>query len=325
MALSERLFILATLGAIGSLGAVGCGKDNTTHANGGTGGTGTGGAGGAGSGGTNAGGAAGTGSGGTNVGGSGGTNAGGSGGTGEAGAGGTGGTGTGGIVVDTTPLPGVNLMPNAEGFMKSSENDLGIQGAWYSFGCTGATLEPAEGARFDNPGKMCFKGTAPKVIDQDGDGSLDYSTIWGAGIGFDLCAESEEEAADAGVIDAGILTTKYPLSACPYNADLATKLIGVAVRLSGVVNAVELRVQFNEGDNVANSYYRVAPADVAAGTVMKVEFEDPLVKTHYNPKLKPGGADPNNILAIQFMIPTNDSDPVDWDFCVEDIAAITAP
>ena len=64
---------------------------------------------------------------------------------------------------------------------------------------------------------------------------------------------------------------------------------------------------------------------LAAGTVMKVEFEDPLVKTYYNPKLKPGGADPNNILAIQFMVPTNDSAPVDWDFCVEDIAAITAP
>jgi hypothetical protein len=174
---------------------------------------------------------------------------------------------------------------------------------------------------------MCFKGTAPKVIDQDGDGALDYSTLWGAGIGFDLCAQSEEEAGDAGVRDdAGkIVPTKYPLSACPYNADLATKLIGVAVRFSGVVNAVELRVQFNEGDNVANSYYKVAPADVAAGKVIKVQFEDPLVKTHYNPKLKPGDTDANNLLAIQFMVPTNDGDPVDWDFCVEDIAAITAP
>ncbi len=306
MVLSNRLFVLATLGAIGALGLAGCGKDNPAHegdkptdANGGagTGGTGTGG-----------------------------TGTGDTGGTGGTGAGGTGtGTGAGGTVVDTTPLPGVNLMPNAEGFMKTGENELGIQGAWYSFGCAGATFEPAEGARFDNPGKMCFKGTAPKVTDQDGDGALDYSTIWGAGIGFDLCAESEEEAADAGVTDAGIVPIKYPLSTCPYNADLATKLIGVAVRFSGVVNAVELRIQFNEGDNVANSYYKVAPADVAAGTVMKVEFEDPLVKTYYNPKLKPGDTDANNILAIQFMIPTDSTAPVDWDFCVEDIAAITAP
>ena len=240
MALSKRLFILATLGAIGALGVAGCGKDNPAHGGTGTGGTGTGGAGGTGTGGTGTGGTGGTGT----------------------------GTGTGGTVVDTTPLPGVSLMPNAEGFMKTGENELGIQGAWYSFGCAGATFEPAEGARFDNPGKMCFKGTAPMVTDQDGDGALDYSTIWGAGIGFDLCAQSEEEAADAGVSDdAGkIVPTKYPLSACPYNADLATKLIGVAVRFSGVVNATELRIQFNEGDNVANSYYKVAPADVAAGT-----------------------------------------------------------
>jgi|GEM_PF-6041072 len=290
MAFSRRLLILATLGAGGALGVFGCGKDNPGQE-------------------------------GNNP-----TDA--NGGTGAGGTGGTGtGAGTGGTVIDTTPLPGVNLMPNEEGFMKTGDNELGIQGAWYSFGCTGAVIEPAEGSRFDNPGKMCFKGTAPMVTDQDGDGALDYSTIWGAGIGFDLCAQSDEEAGDAGVTnDAGsIIPTKYPLSACPYNPDLVTKLIGVAVRFSGVVNAVELRIQFNEGDNVANSYYRVSPDDVAAGTKLFVEFEDPLVKTHYNPKLKPGDTDANNILAIQFMVPTNESAPVDWDFCVEDIAAITAP
>jgi hypothetical protein len=288
MAFCRQLFLLVALGAITALGVVGCGKDNPTQEDAKPNGAG----------------------GGTATGGAGGTSA-----------------GTGGTVVDTTPLPGVNLMPNEEGFMKTGENELGIQGAWYSFGCAGAVFEPQEGAQFDNSGKMCFKGTAPKVTDEDGDGALDWSTIWGAGIGFDLCAESDEEAGDAGVTnDAGvIIPTKYPLSACPYNADLATKLIGVAVRFSGVVNAVELRIQFNEGDNVANSYYQVTPAEVAAGTKLYVEFEDPLVKTHYNPKLKPGDTDANNILAIQFMVPTNDGDPVDWDFCVEDIAAITAP
>ena len=295
MAFSRRFFILATLGVTSALGVVGCGKDNPNQNNNPTGGTGAGGT----------------------------SGIGGTGGTGGTGTGGT--AGTGGASIDTTPLPGVNLMPNEEGFMKTGDNELGIQGAWYSFGCAGAVIEPKEGARYDNPGKMCFKGTAPMVTDKDGDGSLDYSTIWGAGIGFDLCAQSEEEAGDAGVGDAGAAPIKYPLSACPYNADLATKLIGVAVRFSGVVNAAELRIQFNEGDNVANSYYKVAPVDVAAGKVMKVEFEDPLVKTHYNVKLKPGDADANNILAIQFMIPTNNTAAVDWDFCVEAIAAITAP
>jgi hypothetical protein len=293
MAFTKGLFIPATLGTIAVLGLIGCGTNNPGDANSrsGTGGTGTGA---------------------TGMGGKGGT------GTGT-------GAGTGGLVFDTTPLPGVNLMPNAEGFMKTGDNELGIQGAWYSFGCAGAVFEPKEGSRFDNPGRMCFKGTAPMVTDKDGDGNLDYSTIWGAGIGFDLCAESEEEAGDAGVTDAGVLPAKHPLSDCPYNPDLATKLIGVAVRVRGVVNAAELRVQFNEGDNVANSYYKVTPADVAAATVMKVEFEDPLVKTYYNPKLKPGDTDANNVLAIQFMIPTNNAAPVDWDFCVEAISAITAP
>ncbi len=316
MALPKRLFMLATLGAIGAAGMVGCGSDSPSK--GGSGGTGAGG--------TSMGGSGGAG--GTSAGGSGGTRTGGSGGAAGTSAGGAGGSGSGGTtVVDTSPLPGVRLMPNEEGFMKTGDNELGIQGAWYSFGCKGASFEPAEGARFDNPGKMCFKGTAPKVTDEDGDGSLDYSTIWGAGIGFDLCAQSEEEAADAGAsaTDGGVVAVKYPLSACPYNADLVTKLIGVAVRFSGSVNADELRIQFNEGDSVANSYYKVPPADVAAGKKLNVEFKDPLVQTHYNTKLKPGGADPNNILAIQFMVPTNKDNSVDWDFCVEDIAAITAP
>ncbi len=296
MAFSRRLFIIAAVGASGALGVVGCSKDNPS----GTDGNPPAASGGAGANGTG----------------------------GRTGSGGTGGTsGTGGAAVDTTPLPGISLMPNAEGFMKTGDNELGIQGAWYSFGCAGSDLEPAEGSRYDNPGKMCFKGTAPQVTDQDGDGKLDWSTFWGAGIGFDLCAQSDEEAADAGTRDdAGkILPAKFPLSACPYNPDLATKLIGVAVRFSGVVNATELRLQFNEGDNVANSYYKVAPADIAAGTKLRVEFKDPLVKTYYNPKLKPGNTDPNNILAIQFQVPTNEAAPVDWNFCVEDIVAITAP
>jgi hypothetical protein len=300
MAFSRQVLVLAMSGITSVTGVVGCDKDNANQQNtGGTGGSGgKGGAGGTGE-------TAGTS---TVPGGNGGTS-----------------TGTGGTVVDTSPLPGVNLMPNEEGFMKTDENALGIQGAWYSFGCAGAVIEPKEGSRYDNPGKMCFKGTAPMVTDQDGDGSLDYSTIWGAGIGFDLCAQSAEEAGDASVGDAGATPAKYPLSACPYNPDLVTKMIGVGVRFSGTVNATELRVQFNEGDSVANSYYKVTPAQVASGLSLKVEFKDPLVKTHYNTKLKPGGADPNNILAVQFQVPTNDTAAVDWDFCVEEITALTAP
>lgn len=305
MAFSKQVFVLATFGIISAVGVVGCDKDNATQQN--TGGTGGGAKGGAGGAGGTSTGAGGTGAGGTST-----------------------SAGTGGTVVDTTPLPGVNIMPNEEGFMKTDKNELGIQGAWYSFGCADAVIEPKEGSRYDNPGKMCFKGTAPMVTDKDGDGALDYSTIWGAGIGFDLCAQSAEEAGDAGVGDAdagdaGVTPAKYPLSACPYNANLVTKMIGVGVRFSGTVNATELRVQFNEGDSVANSYYKVTPDQVSSRAALKVEFKDPLVKTHYNPKLKPGDADPNNILAIQFQVPTNTGAAVDWDFCVEEITALTAP
>jgi hypothetical protein len=227
---------------------------------------------------------------------------------------------------DTTPLPGINLMPNEEGFMKTEDNELGIQGAWYTFGCNGAVIDPPEKSTFTNPGRMCISGTAPQVVDLDSDGELEYSTIWGAGMGFDLCGQSEEEAAADTAADTDTDTGpgRSILSQCPYNADLATQLIGISVRFSGYVNAAELRILFNEGDSVANSYYRVAPDDVAASTVIDVKFKDDEVKTWYNPDLKPNNTNPDYMYAIQFQIPTNDGGPVDWDFCVDAISAITA-
>ncbi len=219
---------------------------------------------------------------------------------------------------DTTPLPGPNLMPNEEGFLKKENNSLGLQGAWYTFGCDGTVVTPARESTFFNDGRMCFSGTAPQVIDLDTDNELDYSTIWGAGMGFDTCVQSAEEA------EPGAEPVQYPLGECPYNANLVEQFIGVSVRIRGHVNAAELRILFNEGISVANSYYIVDPADVAAGNVINVEFESDLVATHYDPDLKPGGTKPEFVLAIQFQVPTNDAGPVDWDFCVEAISAITA-
>ncbi len=227
-------------------------------------------------------------------------------------------TGTGVEEWDTSPLPGVNLMPNEEGFMKTENNELGIQGAWYTFGCDGAVYDPPEGATFNNPGRMCFSGTAPQVIDADTDGSPDYSDIWGAGMGFDVCGQSAEEAG-------GSEPVQNTLSACPYNENLVNEIIGVRVRFSGYVNASEFRILFNEGISVANSYYIIDPADVTASTVIEVEFEDDEnVRTWYDEDLKPSNTVAANIIAIQFQIPTNDATPVDWDFCVDAISAITA-
>jgi hypothetical protein len=139
-------------------------------------------------------------------------------------------------------------------------------------------------------------------------------------MGFDTCSQSAEETDT----ETSAEPVKYILSECPYNPDLATQLIGVSVRFRGYVNAAELRILFNEGESVANSYYIVPPSDVAAGTVFNVEFKDPGVATHYNTDKKPNGTNPDYIQAIQFQIPTNADAPVDWDFCVDAISAITA-
>jgi hypothetical protein len=226
---------------------------------------------------------------------------------------------------DTNPLdntiqvPGINIMPDETGWLAAETNELGLQGAWYTFACKAEdgcdpvtmNLNPPEGATFTNTGKMCFSGTAPQVTDFNQDGSLDYSTIWGAGMGCDLCAEGGES------------TTKYTLSTCPYNKLVGTtldlKIIGAAVRLSGSVSASELRIQFDEGLGVNAAYVKVMPSQVAAGETVSALFADAAVD--YDPR--PEGMTPAAVQAIQFQIPTNDQGPVSWDFCVEDLGILT--
>ena len=91
-------------------------------------------------------------------------------------------------------------MPSADGFLDGM-NDADVLGAWYSYGdwynpaagagdcavkgmytadqCSSIAM-PVPGEPFANTGgKMCTSGNAAKVLE------MNYSAIWGTGIGFD--------------------------------------------------------------------------------------------------------------------------------------------
>jgi len=158
------------------------------------------------------------------------SSSGGSGGTsssgGTSGSGGTGNTGS------CTPGGNTVLTPSNTGWIDKTDlcNDVGVQGAWYPYGdqygngngakkcLTWGGHMPSECAQITTPdpsvmafpnmnGEMHTEGTAEKIlpciagtmaatIPTSGCSPLpgtDYSSMWGAGIGFDLNADKGED------------------------------------------------------------------------------------------------------------------------------------
>jgi hypothetical protein len=204
----------------------------------------------------------------------------------------------------------VSIYPNVDGWLDSRDNILGMQGAWYTFGDESAVFNPPAGAQVTSGGGICFDGTAAQVTDQDGDGSLDWSTIWGAGIGFDLCATGEDDMPP---------NTKYSLGTCPFNPDLGQRVIGVAFDMAGDFSADELRVSYSEGEAVPAAYTSVSGPEVGW---VESRMADAMVG--WDPTSKPEGTIPSNVQAVHLQIPTNSTSSVGWYFCIYGVYAIVA-
>jgi hypothetical protein len=167
---------------------------------------------------------------------------------GSSGASGTGGTGA-------TDPTGTVLQPSADGWMDAMDvwNDVGVQGSWYPYGdqygtgegdakctmvgmhapseCSTITMPPPPPAMgFPNVGGvMCTSGDIGQVLACVGDlptrcptctgcPTYDYSTMWGAGIGFDLNADKGEEGGTKHVWDPamyGIIGIEFTIDAVP--------------------------------------------------------------------------------------------------------------
>jgi len=154
-----------------------------------------------------------------------------------------------------------------------------------------------------NTGKgYCANGTSAMTIDNNEDGSPDYSVNWGAGVGFNLCAVSETEV--------------YTIGTCPNNLSNLTgfRLTIVAAEFP----ASELRVTMaEEGRN--ESTFINAEKVATLGQSYDYLFADAVVG--YD-----SGADPINIPnvnALQIQVSSVTSADTPFDFCVEDITPIT--
>jgi endo-1,4-beta-D-glucanase Y len=189
------------------------------------------------------------------------------------------------------------VVPDTTGFIAKGSNDANVEGPIYTYGdpVTAPTLMPLTSATqgFTNPGtgKLCFSGTAAQIL------NMNYAMYYGGAMAIALCQTG------------GAKPTTYTLGTCPGGS----KLTGIRFQLSGSMIPSELRVMFNETGR-ANSTYVLATA--GANTA---KFADGQVI--YMPGSPP--VNPANIDSIHFLVPTNVTAPVPFNFCVDHVELLT--
>jgi hypothetical protein len=230
------------------------------------------------------------------------------------GCGGSGGGGGGAV-------KGHLLMPSADGFIALDTNEAGVYGDWYNPGagtgdCAVKGMYPAEtcssitmpipGEVFTNTGgKMCTTGTAAKVID------MNYSAIWGTGIGFD----TNNGGADVG-------GTKMPWDA------VANGITGLQFEIDTPPTGGQMRVEFPTSviagtTDINAAYWGGATANLSPftkGGTYAFHWKDvggPMYLTSPTP------FDASKILSVQFHVVTNTSSTIPFSYCISNVYALT--
>lgn len=217
-----------------------------------------------------------------------------------AGAGGGGGTiptGSGNIV-----------MHDGTGWVPGSSNGLGIQGSFYSFGDFTTTPPGTTTAELGDfaasPTSACISGVASQVLTPDGATQPAFGQYWGGGIGLNLA-------------DPGNMTGPGP-----WDRQTVT---GFSFNVTGpaIPPGAQLRFKVTtlEGATVnENGYCTTAAAGANSfqfGTLVNECWDGGAGE----PAL--GAATP--IVALQWQVATVTAEPTPFDFCIENLTALTAP
>jgi hypothetical protein len=216
---------------------------------------------------------------------------------GTGGVAGTGGTGGGAIPTGTGNL----LMHDATGWVAGTTNGVGVQGSFHTIsdadgtppGDTTLTL----GDMAASPTRACVSGTASQVQTPAG-GMADYTRYWGGGLGLNL--------ADPG---GGV-------GPMPWTRGTVT---GFSFTVTGTTIPAALR--FQATTPAGGTTYCLNDTAPGANTVT---FGS-LVSECYN--MTPGPALPTTtaLQSLQWQVVTNTTATVPFDFCIENLTAITTP
>ena len=194
-----------------------------------------------------------------------------------------------------------------------------IVGAWYTFGCPGAVFEPAEGARVAaRNGEICFTGSVP-AADPDassdasaggeGGGGPDFSTYYGAMVGFDVCGMPGDMSNCLSWLPPDYCDwppeSKHTVDECGLN------LNHISFNMAGLLPSTELRVVFKERDREESAYLVVPGTGFFCGTISDARVE-------YDANAPP--LDLSQVESIHFQVTTAAVSAQPFSFCIRDLA-----
>lgn len=203
-------------------------------------------------------------------------------------------------------------IPFEDGWASEDQNELGIQGEFYTFsdsesdtdgnGSIGtSSIEPETFA--DSGAEICTHGSAGQVLDGP-DGQPDYLTYWGAAIGFNLNQEEGEDAALA------------------YDAT-AHKVVGFSFVVAGsspIPPVGELRFNLKVAGDAHNYCTEIVAPGLSTFLFTDLWQDCWVVPSDTSPSL-----DPTQLEALHWQYVTTSTASYDFDICISDLRAIVEP
>jgi hypothetical protein len=193
--------------------------------------------------------------------------------------------------VPDAPCSGIPIVPDATGFVAADSNSLGIHGSWFAYsdcndlgGQNCATVTAPSGTGFANVGgKMCTSGQTSSS-----------AGAWGAGLGLELNDGPPQ---------------------MPYDT-VAMGVTGFCFTLSGpTIPSTSLRVAFPTRNHQDDPYFTA----VATPGQHSVSFAESAQGSWVTTK---SAFEADQVMLLQFQIPSSATAPVPWDFCVEGLTAL---
>jgi hypothetical protein len=249
---------------------------------------------------------------------------------GSAGGSGGSGSGTGGATATGGTSGVIALVPDSVGYVQNTT--LGLMGPWYAFsdgiGLDNTTASGDCELKGGNPysacsqvstpspgsfppsdattAKMCTAGTVAKVI-SDTASTLDYSNIWGAGIGLDFNHVAGDSA--RGVYDAP-----------------GHKVLGVSFNIDRVP-AGGVRVTFPTSNTITTPPIWMANAVANYTSPLVVGYNEVRWAQVMSPgyATNPPAFDPTLLVGINFHVPTTTTASQSYSFCISNLSFILGP
>ncbi len=209
------------------------------------------------------------------------------------------------------------LLP-AQGYIRPAIGCT-LVGAWYTFGCPGAVLDPVEGTAVTAPeGEICFRGSVPAADPGAGSdagtggeagGGPDFSTYYGAVVGFDVCGMPDDMSTCQGWLPAPYCDwepkSKHTVGECNL------ELNHISFNITGQLPPTELRVVFKERDRTEGTYLVVSDTGFFCGTIAEA-------RVGYDPEAPPLNL--AEVESIHFQVTTAAVAPHAFGFCIRDLA-----